>query len=287
MADRRRGFALITVLAVMAIVSGLALSASIIGRDAFHAERNRIALEQSWWRAAGCMARARVSMDQGLAAVVAEPGGQTRVWRSLDRVVAQSSLMPASGCVVSVEAVGARIDVNAVSADALDRLFAAMGLSDDATTLRTALLERRATDTVPLPDIRALARTHGFETLAPFAAVLSTEPGRICIIKASATVLAAVPGFTPAVVQRILDMRAQGEPLNDLLQLVDGVPASDAAEMFAHYPEIARLTTIDPDAWVITARGAASGDTANIIALQERVVRNGARVSVMQTRVYQ
>ena len=287
-AQRRDGFALITVLAVMALASGLALSASGIGRDAFHAERNRIALEKSWWRAAGCAARVRAAMDEALAVAVAEPGGQMRVWRTLDRVVAQSALVPASLCAVSVEAAGTRLDVNAATSDELDRLFVAVGLTEHAVSLREALLERIANGASPLPDIRALSRISGFESATELQGVLSTESGRVSLLTASASVLSALPGFTPAVVQRILDMRDQGLPLYDLLQIAGTVPVTDASEMLAHYTELGHLATIDPDAWVITARGVAASaeaDSANVMTIAERIVRNGTRVSVMQTRV--
>ncbi len=285
----RRGFALLTVLAVLTIASALALSGVAAGRDAFHAERNRIALEKAWWHAAACAGRARASIDLALAAATTEPGGQTRVWRTLDSVIAHSPLLPALDCTVTIEAAGSRLDANAASAETLDRLFAAIGFDDRAESLRGALLARTSNGDNPLPDVAALARVPGFQPIAPFAAVLSVDQGRVCLLTASEAVLESVPGFSPAVVARILDLRVRGVPLNDVLQLANAVSASDAAELLAHYPEITRITTVDPDAWILTARGfanAVAADAPNVATLGERLVRNGARVDVTQTKSF-
>ncbi len=309
MTERRSGFALLTVLCVMTIASSIALAATLVGRDAFTAERNRIQLERAWWRAAGCAARARAALDAELSAGALVPGGQTRTWRSLDQAIAGAPVLAAAGCTVSLEAAGTRLDVNAATPEQIERALVAAGIVDRGLELRDALLDWLDADDEtrpsgaeevwylaqhrplpangPLSSTRELSRIRGFEAPADaeaFAAVISTDAGRISIPNASAAALSTVPGFTPAVVQRILDLRAGGQPIYDLLQVVGTVPSSDASEMMNHYPEITRLTTLDPDAWILTSRARADSGAAEV-RIEQRLLRNGSRVVAARTRV--
>jgi type II secretory pathway component PulK len=284
--EARRGFALITVLCVMSIASAVALAATLLGRDAFAAERNRIHLERALWRSVGCAARARASLDESLTAAALLPGGLTRTWRGLDGAMDAAPLVAAGGCALTLEAAGAKLDLNTASPEQLDRALAAAGLEDQAMELRDALIDWRAANG-PLSSIRELERVRGFEspaTLSALAALAGVDAGRISIPNAPAAVLSTVPGFTPAVVQRILGMRAAGQQIYDLLQVVGQVGASDAGEMMSRYPETVRVTTLDPDAWLLTSRARVDAGAAEVV-LEQRLLRNGSRVVQVRSRV--
>ncbi len=123
----RRGFALITVLAVLAAIGGVALAATSLGRDEFNASMNRIALERAWWAAEGCAAQIQSVVADSLVAAGDEPGAQDAVWRALDRVIGTVRLSDTS-CTFDAEATGSRLDVNTATEEELDRLFEALGL---------------------------------------------------------------------------------------------------------------------------------------------------------------
>ena len=301
----RHGFALITVLWVLSTIGVVALGAAALGRDEFNASANRIALERAWWQAEGCAAEIRSVIGDSLAPLADVPGAQDHLWRAMDRVIANVSLDD-STCVVASEPTGNRLDVNAATDEELDRLFDALGVTGDASRLRDALhdwidadseprpngaeadwyraQQRRLPRNGPLADAREITRIRGFEDLSSIEPFISIEDPRICVATAPAIVLAAIPAFSPAIVDHILDMRAAGEPINDLSVVLDGVPESDADSAIARFPEIQQLTTLDPDAWILTVR-AAIRPGAPVVSVEQRLVRNGSRAVVVRTRV--
>ena len=198
-------------------------------------------------------------------------------------------------CTIAFEAAGTRLDVNAASEEMLQRLFAGLGYAADAD-LAAALADWRDSDDVahpagaerdwyaaarrelprngPLADIRELARVRGFENLPPFEAVLTAEPGRVSLATAPTSVLMAVPGFTPETADRIVALQDAATPVTDVTSLLGLVSRVSADSMLAHFPEIARVTTPDPDAWILTVR-ASVGIPQVSVTLSRRILRAG------------
>jgi type II secretory pathway component PulK len=278
----RRGFALATVLWVMAVGSVMAALATIVGRSSVDATRNRTQLARAYWTAVACLARARAAIDETLT----ESGtldGAVETWRALDRGVAPIDGEGASTCETTLEAAGTRLDINAASEEMLGTLLRAMGY-DEATAgdMAASFTDWRATHGA-FADLREIALVPGFEELARFDSVLSVEPGRVSLATAPATVLLALPGMTNEAAEQIVGLRETGTPLRDLLSLLGMLSETSRAAMLARYPDLTRFATTDPDAWVLTVR-ATSGAPAATVTLQLRLQRSGTVAVVTASR---
>jgi general secretion pathway protein K len=302
----RSGFALMTVLWVMVGVSLVGLAGALAAREDVDAAHNRVDSERATWRAEDCLERARAAADEALANARRDET-TLHVWRSLDTHVLSSALARTEGCDIRVEAAGARLDVNAVDAAELRTLFRAMSVPDP-DGLTDGLLDWRDPDDEPrlngaerawyarqtrigprngpIADVRELARIRGFETLATFDTVIGVEPGRIPINSAPLTVLASVPGFTSGVLARIALEREDRRQISDVLALSAKVSRPAADSIMAHYPEIARLTTVNPDAWILIARGWAGSPEAQAI-VDARIVLDDGRAAIVRRRSWQ
>jgi hypothetical protein len=69
----------------------------------------------------------------------------------------------------------------------------------------------------------------------------------------------------------------------DLVTLAAEVSSAASAALLAHYAELSRLTTAEPDAWIVTSR-ARDGSSAVIAAIEVRLVRAGTRAAIVRRR---
>jgi hypothetical protein len=278
----RRGFAMITTLWVMTVASVIALAGALTGRSAVNATRHRTQLERGFWIASGCASRIRAAIDNALAeSETFEAAG--RMWRVLNRIVLPITLPGGDTCEVGLEAAGTRLDLNAATPDMLDSLFNALGLGEGAaTTLSSAVLTWRGTHD-PFVDGRQLLDIGGFEDFARFDSVLWAEPGRVSLATARLAVLMTVPGITRETAERFVEMQDAGTPVSDPVAIMGTLSHTSADAMMAHYPEIVRLTTPDPEAWILTVT-APVGSPASRATVEWRLVRTGRRCVVVRTR---
>jgi general secretion pathway protein K len=295
---------MIIILWVMTAAGVIAAAAALAGRNTVNSTRNRINLERAFWRASACAAIAQAVIDERLEnAPTFEAAADT--WRALDRMIAEDASAPGDRCTLSLEAAGTRIDVNSASEEMLMRLFEAMGLDDAAPALVDALNDWRDADDVPRPlgaerdwyaargrdlprngplaDPRELARIRGFEALDRFESVLTTASGHISLTTAPVAVLRAVPGITRETAERIVALRETGAPVSDLLSIAGQLSHESADSLMAGYQDIARLTTANPDAWLLTVRGE-TGYPAVSVTLTRRLARSGRHAVVVGTR---
>jgi type II secretory pathway component PulK len=302
---RRRGFALLTVLWVMTAGSVLAAAGVLAGRQGAHAARNRVNSARALWRAEDCLARAHATIDEQLSEA-RTPDAESATWRALDSLPPAPSLPMAEGCAVVLRAAGSTLDVNAAESEQLARLFTAAYGAPPADGLVDALLDWRDADDEPRPEgaeadwyrtqrrhvprndsiaaVGELARIRGFEELAGLGDLLGVEPGRISIANAPAAVLLAVPGFTEETVAAILERRFRGEQVTSLLALAKSLSPRSADSLIARYPDIERLTALEPDAWILTSEGAV-GDPIVRATIEVRLVRAGRRAVVLRRRI--
>ena len=295
------GFAMMAVLWAVVVVGTLALATALSGRDAFNAGRNRVSSERAFWLANGCADRALAAVDSALNRADLLPA---RTWRHLDAVVLADPQSAGSACSVELDATGSTLDVNAASGVELTRLFTALGRSD-ANALADAVMDWRDVDDVPLPsgaeslwyagqrralprngplaDVMELARIRGFED-GSAQRFLSVEPGPISIPNASGAVLATVDGFTDEAVAAVLSIRARGGEIDDLLAFASTLSSAARDSIVVHYQDISRVTTLDPEAWVVTASGR-SGAPSVLAVVELRLVRTNRRASVVRRRV--
>ena len=302
----RRGFALITVIWVITVAAVVALAAEFAGRDAYDAGRNRVFADRAYWRAADCMARTHALMDAVLE-VTSDPWQLANLWRTLDGQVIGDGILDLPDCTVHLEAAGTRLDINSASDTLLLAVFAEAGYAGEAAAMLDAFRDWTDSDSVarplgaeadwysaagratprnaPIVDIRELALIRGFKTAVPaLETLLTAEPGRLSLANASLDVLAAVPGFTPEALARLAQMRETGEPITDLAAFASSLSPDGLNQMAAHFDQISRTVTVDPDAWIVTTVGTA-GQPAVTTTLQYRFVRSGNHAVAVRRRI--
>ncbi len=272
---------MITVLWVMTVASIMAMAAALAGRNAVNATRNRTHLDRALWVATGCAERARAAIDDRLGESTYEDAGVA--WRVLDRVVLPIAVPDGDDCRIALEAAGSTLDVNTASDAMLDSLFHTMGSSDDAaTTMVSALADWRVRNG-DVVDLRQLEDLPGFTDVARYDSVLSAESGRVSLATAPVLVLRALPGITSETAERVAVLRDAGTPVSDPVTLVPSLSPPSADALMAHYADLVRVATADPDAWILTV-AASSGLPASDVVLEWRLVRTGKRCVVVRTR---
>jgi type II secretory pathway component PulK len=305
-ASSRRGFALITVIWVMTVAAVVALAAELAGRDAYDAGRNRVFADRAYWRAADCMARTHALIDAVLG-TTSDAWQLANLWRTLDVHIRGDGILAISDCTIHLEAAGTRLDINSAPDTLLLGVFAEAGFAEQAAAMLDAFRDWTDSDSVarplgaeadwyvaagrpgprngPIADIRELAFIRGFETAVPvLKPLLTTEPGRLSLANASLDVLAAVPGFTPEALSRLSQMRETDEPIADLAAFASSLSPDGMNQMAAHFDQISRTVTVDPDAWIVTAVGTA-GRPAVTTTLEYRFVRSGNRAVATRRKV--
>src|SRR5258708_1853685 len=247
------------------------------------------------------MERARGVIDTALNTSEALPG---RVWRYLDAVIGSDPIVSNTGCVIEVEASGTRLDINRASPEELTRLFDALGRSN-AEALADAIVDWRDNDDEPLPngaesqwyaaqrrplprngpfaDDLELMRVRGFED-GIAQRYLSVEPGVTSIPTASGPVLASIPGFTDEAVSAVLAARVDGIDIEDLRALASTLSSAARDSIVSRYQDISRLSTLDPEAWILRATGR-SGLPFVTASVELRLVRTNRRATVVRRTV--
>lgn len=298
----RQGFVLLTILWIISVAAVVAMGAALAGRRAVLAGTARGQLERARWEALACERRAMAAIELALDSVPAMDDAAL-VWRVLPRAVLGSPLL--AGCDIDFEAAGTRLDLNDATEEVIVRLFDAIGLDVDAPQLAAALEDwidsndeprplgveaswyegvgRLTPRNAPLADPAELRWIRGFENLEGLDSVASTSPGRVSLATAPVSVLMAVPGITRETAEAIVALRRSGTPLGDLREIIGSISQRSANELAARYPDAARLTTPDPDAWLVRAR-VARGLPAVSVQLEWRVIRSGRRCVVESTR---
>ncbi|HEX5178439.1 MAG TPA: hypothetical protein VFW04_03855 [Gemmatimonadaceae bacterium] len=309
----RAGFVLLAVLWVMVGVSALGFGLALLARRAAGTAHNRRAATVALWLAEGCASRAEAAIGDALAhrsgrdsTAVADRVRQS--WAGLDTAVATSAFIYDAPCAVTLRPGGTTIDVNTADDSLLVHLFVALGNAPAvADSLADAVLDWRDADDVPRPngaeaswyatqgrepprnaafaDVRELTRVRGLERRTGLDSLLGVEPYRIVLDRAPLAVITALPGFTSEAVARIADHRASGVPISDVLALSAELSPSGRAALLADYPDLVRLTTAEPDAWILTARGT-SGTPPVSVVLELVLVRAGNRAAIVRRRTW-
>jgi type II secretory pathway component PulK len=306
----RSGFALIAVLWIIVGVSALALAMNLAGRDAVSSAQNRLNGARARWRAEGCLERVRAAAADELGGdAVRVPG--PALWETLDRAVLASPYVVDAHCDIAIRSPGVALDVNTADLRALDALFMAAGLSAaTADSLSRAIIEWRGDDTSrvgraavrawydathriiprfgPFADVRELRGVRGFEEARAIVpaldSILTTEPGRINLARAPATVLASLPGMTPPLVARILALRSLGAPVTDLSTIAAGMAPDVQDSLTSHYLALRPMVTGQAEAWIVTARATEGTAPAVTGTVEVRFVRAGTRAAIVRRR---
>ncbi len=306
------GFVLLAVLWVMVGVGTLGFGLALVARRAAGAARNRRAATEAMWLAEDCASRAESAIGSALTHRSGDSASSADVvrqsWSRLGDAVAASPELSGAPCAVTLRPTGTTIDVNTANDSMLMRLFTALGDAPAvADSLADAILDWRDADDVPRPngaeaawylarrrepprnaqfaDTRELSRVRGLENQPGLDSVLGVEQDRIVLDRAPLAVIAALPGFSNEALERVADHRARGAPIPDLLSLGGELSAAGRAALLADYADLVRLTTSEPDAWIVTARGSAGTPVVTQV-LELRLVRAGDRAAVVRRRTW-
>lgn len=305
MLPRRDGFVLLAVLWAVVGVAALGLAFAVTGREAVAEARNRVDITRAAWRAEGCAEEARALIGGALAAEPAN--GVAREWNQLDRLFPDATAID-RGCQVALRPVGARLNVNTATAPVLRSLFAQADLRPgEVDSLVDALLDWRDGDDEarpdgaerswyldhgrtpprngPLADLRELRWVRGYQDAPGLMRWLDVEPGRVSLDHAPAAVLGALPGIDVEAVETMLRRRAEKGSVGELQTLAGALSPASQDTLAAHYAELAPRVTLEPDAWILTAR-AGEGTPAVVSVVELRLERAGNRAAVVRRRTW-
>jgi general secretion pathway protein K len=303
---QRRGFALLAVLWIMVAAASLGLTVTFAAREAVATARNRTSAIRAMWRAHDCVERVRVAVASALEEVDRPGPRAVSPWLFLDSTVAQSRHLASMPCRIELRAAGSALDVNASDGETVGRLLRAAGIAAArADSMTDALLDWRDPDDSPRPlgaerawyvaarrlaprngplaSGRELTLIRGFDWAFQESPFLSVESGRLVLPRAPLAVIAALPGIGEEAMARIAERRLHEPWPRDLVALGAEVSPGARAALLAHYAELSRLTTAEPDAWIVTSR-VRDGSSAVIAAIEVRLVRAGTRAAIVRRR---
>jgi general secretion pathway protein K len=252
----RRGFALLTVLWLLATLSAVVGTALALAGTGIATSRNRIVLTRAAWAREACLEilLARYATDPSIIGVDTVELGRD-VW-----------------CRADLTDVAARLDLNRATPAALRTV-----LQND--TLTDAVLDWRDADDVPRPlgaeaewyrtgrrlprngplaDVRELALVRGFDsaTAARLQPLLTTDgTGQINLNTAPPAVLATLPGFGPEAVAAVLGRRGSGSPLTGTDRLLSLLSPSARSAVLQQYQEFTRQATYTAPRYLATIEG--------------------------------
>lgn len=301
------GYVLLAVLWLLVGASVVGLGVRLAAREAVATSMNRMDLRRAAWRAEECLAIARTAIDDVLKGRAGRGAATGSSWADLDRAVAESSVLRASGCELSFRPVGAALDVNAADGGMLRAALDALGVEPArADSLVAALLDWMDPDDIPrtggaerswyeargafpprngpIADARELQRIRGFGAV-PLEGVFDVEAGRICLLHAHPAVLAALPGFTPEAVDRVLALRRGDGDFPELPALAARLSQDARARLMASFADLALVATTLPDAWILVSR-ARVGRPPVTAVVELRLVRAGTRAAVVRRRTW-
>lgn len=224
----QRGFALITVLwlvAMLTTIVGLALGAIRLGNEA---TSNRIALARGRWAADACFAIVQARRAQGRL-------------READTV----DLGRGTRCAWKTDDPTARINVDSADAEILRAV-------DTNVVFEQAVLNARHVQL--FESVAALAELPGFDSTT--AELWTVDgPGSVNLSAASPKVLQALPGLSSEAVARIAYRREVGRAYPSLDALAAELSPPARALLMAHYSDLARLVTFSAPELLVTATG--------------------------------
>jgi len=109
--------------------------------------------------------------------------------------------------------------------------------------------------------------------------------GRINVNAAPGLVLGSLPGFTPDVVRMVLEERAFGDRLTDLLPLAERLSPVARDALLAAYADVRSRVSWEAASLVVTASGWVDGQRP-VATVQEVVALAGPRIAVVRRRVW-
>lgn len=280
----RHGFALVTILWIVTLLSVVVAAADVVAHSALAAEFNRRSLVRSTWQLQGCAAwlTSHVEVDDSL-------------WTDLQRVVLASH---GDDCEVSLEPDAVGVDLTVPDSALILRVLLAAGTPRaTADSMAAALLDWIDQDDVPRAagaerewyrdhgmappanrpvfDRAELELVRGFATRPELTRLFSPRGGRISLVHAPAPVLRSMPGVTDETAVEIV--RARGSHAPDWPRVSALLTRTSRDSLARASDWLTRHTVWSPDAWFVTLRSR-EGPSAPAAELRLRLVRVGRRL---------
>jgi len=261
-----RGFALLAVLWVVAVVGAAVGATAGALRTSERAAANRVALIRGRWAAEACaaIAEARVETPSFMRGDTVELGRGVRcAWRVRD---------PGTG-----------LDVNTAPSSGLARLFAALGASPDtAEAWARRLVSGRGAGFYG--DVEHAVTVASLPPgVAPYLSVLGD--GSVSA-DAPPAVLATLDGITPEAVALLARRRAESRPVANLDELAGLLSPSSRLEMVRRYASLQGRLRFAPRLLLLVSDGWVGIEALPPVATLELVVvRQGAGLAVLQRRM--
>ena len=278
-----RGFALLTVLWLVATLSALAAASLVVARQGAGASRNRIALVRGAWAREAC---AEILLARYAEAAAVTPVDTTDLGRGV-------------WCRAAVEDAGGKLDLNRASREMLHALLASDSLTD-------ALLDWRDADDIPRhagaeaewygAQGRRLPRNGPFAHVSELALVRGFDAAAMAMLRemvtvggsaqmdvnaAAPAVLATLPGFGAEAVARVARRRAEGRPIRSAEELLSLLSPEARHSLLARYQDFSLAAGFAPSRVVVRVEGAVRGMPA-VSAARLTVVPTPGRLAVIR-----
>ena len=261
---QRRGFALLTVLWLLATLSiPLAVTFATL-ETSIQASRNRDAAVVAGWQARTCLSELTALLNQQWLTVEVDAD---LWWRSVDRVA--SSLRGIDACHLTVEPSGVAVPLLRSEAPNVLATLRSLGVTADEESARQVILCARQG--------RAMVRCVG-DTVATASFV--ADSGRIAVWHASPAVLSAVPGLSESEAHALTRAREFWPARPDRREVL--LPLLDDAGDFAR---LERWVEWEPTFWELTAT-ATAGDAMIRRSERWRLIRDGQRLVIGARRTW-
>lgn len=263
---RRRGFALLAVLWLVAVVSAAVAGALAALHTAEQASRNRLQLMRGRWAAESCIAIAeeRWVASHAVSTDTVDLGrGRRCSWEERDP--------------------SAAVDVNLASGLALARLFSALGApADSAGVWAGRVVEGRAGGPFGSVDQASVIAVLPSNAI-PFLTVHGH--GRTSA-EAPAAVLSTVDGLTPEAIAFLTERGASGRPVASLDELEALLSPTSRSVLAEQYATVRSTLEFRPATLLLLSRGWVGADSlAPHASIEELVAAQADHLAVLQRRM--
>jgi general secretion pathway protein K len=282
----RRGFALLAILWLVVILTGVTAVSLAATHRAVWTARNRVWLRRAEWARDACLAILRVRYARHYSLTASDSG-----LSPLPRI----DLGRGSWCRVDVDHPERRLNLNAADPSSLRLLLRRDDLTDalldwrDVDDLPRALgaetawysAERRSLPrNGPLASVDELLLVRGFDSalvdrLRPLITTAGT--GRVDIATAPPEVLALLPGLGPEAIDALVRRR----PVHALEDLADNLSRAALEEFLGNLEALRRLTSIGVSQYTAEALGGIDG-TPILASARIVLVPTASRLAVVR-----
>lgn len=231
----RRGSALLLVLWLLVLLTGLvalSMGGARVGAAAGH---NRITLLKAGWAAEAC-----------LEVLMGRSQNHSSGWRLESLSLDSIDLGDGIWCSADVSDPGERLNLNVASREAMLRLVRDTSLVDTLLALR------------PWPSVESLVGLSGFSqpTLSHLMDQLTVRgTGKINLNRAPPEILQTLPGIDAAGARALVSARAIRPAFGSLEDAVQALPSDTRGRVLIQYQAFAAMASLEPEQLVVELGG--------------------------------